>query len=102
MNNDGKSSYHLQLSWGFQDLTDSGIILRFCGIYSFAVPNKTPITLLINIFKQSMSRKISLSGCTFGPKWFYSSGTGTDLSTFRGQANFDVGISICDPSSLRS
>ena len=37
----------LQLSQGFQDLTDSGIILRFCSIQSFGVPNETPVTSVI-------------------------------------------------------
>ena len=51
-------------------MIDNDITLRFYGIHSLAVPNETPVTLLIDIFKHSMSRKISLSGCTFGPEWF--------------------------------
>ena len=45
------------------------IILRFCGIYSFGFPNETPVTLVIDIFKLSTSRHISLSRCTFGQTW---------------------------------
>ena len=51
MNKDGKSSCHLWLSSGFQDLIVSGIILRFCSIQSFRVSNETPVTLVTDIFK---------------------------------------------------
>ena len=70
MNKDEKQSYHLQLSWGFQDLIDSGIILRFCSIQSVGVENETPVTLVIDIFKLSTSRKVSLLGWPFGQKGF--------------------------------
>ena len=43
--------------------------LRFCSIQSFGVPNKTRY-LVIDIFKLSTSRQISLSGCTYNQKHF--------------------------------
>ena len=46
---DREKSYNLELSWGFQDLIDTGIILRFCSIHSFGVPNETLVTLVIEI-----------------------------------------------------
>ena len=40
-------------------------------VYSiFGLPNETPVTLVIDIFKLSTSRQISLWGCTFGHKGF--------------------------------
>ena len=56
MNKKGRQSYHFELSWGFQDLIDSSIILRFCSIYSSGFSNETPVTLVIDIFKLSTSR----------------------------------------------
>ena len=70
MHKDGKQSYHLQLSWGFEDLIDSDIIVEFCSIQSFRVANQAPGTLIIGIFKLSTSKQISLSGCRFSQKDF--------------------------------
>ena len=70
MHKDGRESYHLQLSWGFEDLINSGITVRFCSIWSSGVPNEAAVTLVIGIFKLSTSRQISLSGCIFSQKDF--------------------------------
>ena len=66
MHKDGKQSYNL--GWGFQDLIDSDT--PFCSIQSFGVPNVTLVNLVIDNFKLSTSRQISLPGCTFGQKDF--------------------------------
>ena len=56
-------------SWiRFQDLLDSDT--HFCCIYSFGVPNETLFNLVIDIFKSSTSREISLWVCTSGQKGF--------------------------------
>ena len=68
MHKDGNQSYNLQLGWSFQDLIDS--YTHFCSIQSFGVPNETLVNLVIDIFKLSTSREISLSGWTFGQKDF--------------------------------
>ena len=58
------------MSWGFQDLIDNDIILKFVAyIYSFGVPNETAVTLVTDIFKLSTSTQISL-GCMFSQKDF--------------------------------
>ena len=66
MHKDGKESYNL--GWGFQDLIDSDT--PFCSIQSFGVPNVTLVNLVIDNFKLSTSRQVSLPGCTFGQKDF--------------------------------
>ena len=55
---------------GFQDLTDSSIILKFCSIQSFGSLNEARVTLEIDIFTLSTNEQISLSGCTFCEKGF--------------------------------
>ena len=68
MHKDGKQSYSLQLGWGIQDLIDSDT--HFCSIQSFGVANETLVNLVIEIFKLSTGRQISLPECTFGQKDF--------------------------------
>ena len=99
MNKNRRQSYHFQLSCGFQYLVNSGIILRFCSIQSFRFPNKTPITLVIGIFKLSTSRQIS----TFGQKGFTPVSQVPISPDGRARPiNLDVSIPILVPSILGS